>query len=98
MIAATHHQHAELRRRDVEPFRHILPDAMEPTGTAEADIALDIDHRLDPRPMGGKRAAVCTTLCDPLCLCRRRVFLRCRKICDLHLLGLFQGEEKLVLG
>lgn len=48
--------------------------------------------------MGGHRAPVCTTRCSPIGLCRWRFLLGCRRIFDLHLHSLLQGDEKLVLG
>jgi len=53
-----HHQHPELRRHDVEAFRHVLADPMHPARTARADGALHIDHRLNARQMRRQLAAV----------------------------------------
>jgi len=52
VFGPAHHQHTELRGHDVEPLGDILTDPMQRTGAAEADLARDVDQRLNARQMG----------------------------------------------
>lgn len=92
-----HHQDAELGGHHVEALGHVLADAVQLAGTARADVALDIDHGLDPRQMGGQRAAVRTAPGDPFGLLGRRLLLGRGEADGLDLLGLFQRQQKLIL-
>ncbi len=55
VFGTAHHQHAELRRHDVEPLGDVLADPVQHALAAGAGLVLDIDDGLDARQM--RRAA-----------------------------------------
>ena len=67
VFGPANHQHAELRRHDVEPFAGVLADPMQRVAAARAGVVIDIDHHLDARQMRRKRSPVQATLGRPAC-------------------------------
>lgn len=57
VFGAARHDHPELRRDDVQPFRHVFADAMQ-AAPAGAGQALGFDHLLDARQVVGQRPAI----------------------------------------
>jgi hypothetical protein len=51
IFGPTDHQHAQLRRHDVEPLGDILADAVQGVAAAGAGGIIDVDDRLQPRQM-----------------------------------------------
>ena len=63
IFGPAHHEHAELRWDDIEPFAPILTDPMKDVSAAGTGVIIDIDHHLDARQMRRKRAPVHPALC-----------------------------------
>jgi len=57
ILGTARHQHAELRRHDVEPLGDVLADLVHEAGAARAR-GVDVDRRLDPLQVRGQRSAV----------------------------------------
>ena len=91
------HHHPELRRHHVEALGHVLADPLQCTRAARAGSAVDVDEGLDPRQVGGQRAAVRPTL-GPLGGLLGRLGFLGSEARGLDLLGLLQPEQELVLG
>jgi hypothetical protein len=56
------HEHAELRRNDIEPLRGLLADHVHRRPAAGAIGVFGLDRHIHARQMGGKRAAIGTAL------------------------------------
>jgi hypothetical protein len=69
---------------------------MQGTRAARAGKAVDIDHALDPRQVGGQRPTVRTPLGPPRLLLGRFILL-VGKARGLDLLGLLQPKQELIL-
>lgn len=91
VFGTMHHQHAELRRDDVEPFAHVLADPVQFALAAWAARLSDVDGGVDPWQMLRQRPAIAAALSG--CLrphCRGYVF-RIRRSIGFRLLGFFKA-------
>ena len=76
VFGTARHQHAELRRHDIEPLGDIFADPVQPALAAGAGLVVDVDDRLDARQMRGQRAAVTAAL-------SARLLARCGRAASL---------------
>ena len=96
IFGPAHHQHAELRRHDVEPLAHILADPVQVIPAARAGLVVEIDGHLDARQMGGKRAPVPAARGGAgAAFAGRRLFIL-GLAAGFNLLGLLEPEQQLV--
>ena len=90
------HQHAELRRHDVESLGDVFADLVQRALAAWAGFVLDIDDGLDTRQMGRQRTAIASTLTRGFgALSSRTAFFFCRSA-RFCLLDILQRQQHLV--
>jgi hypothetical protein len=98
IFGPAHHDHAQLRRHNVEPLADVFADPVKSVAAAWAGMVLDVDDHLDARQMRRQRTPVCPPLCGALRAFGRigtfGLFLACR----FNLLGLLEAKEQLILG
>lgn len=97
ILRATHHQHSELRRQDVEALRDVLTEAVQCPGTARAYRARHIDHHLDARQVRRQSATIGPTPGGAGLALGRIVLLRSSLTRRRFLLGIFQRQLQLIL-
>ncbi len=92
------HQHAELRRHDVEPLGDILTDLMERPLAAGTGFILDVDDGFDAREMRRQRATVRAALSGRLLAFGGGLGFLLRGGARFRLFDLFEREQHLVFG
>src|SRR5262249_59186354 len=80
ILGAAGHDHLELRRHDIEPFRDVLADPMLEAAAACAGLVRYIDDDLFARQMRRQRAAIDLPPARRDLLASRAVVLR-RAVC-----------------
>jgi hypothetical protein len=98
VFGPAYHQHAQLRRHDVEPLGDILADAVQEVAAAGTGRIIDVDDRLDPWQMGRQGSPVPTAQsCSAFTLGRIRLLVLSFRG-RFSLFGFFQPEQQLILG
>lgn len=89
--------HPELSGDHVETFGDVLAHYMQLAFATRAELVGDVDHLLDARQVSGQRATVSAALASPGITLRRVCRFLAGEALRLHLFGLLQSEEQLVL-
>ena len=92
------HQHAEMRRHDVEPLGDILANLMQQPFAARTGFVVDINDNFDARQMSGQSAAIDAAFPRRLLTLGRGFGFRLRRRAGFRLLDLFEREQHLVFG
>ncbi len=98
MNSVRNHQHAELRRHNIEPLGDILANPVKLAFAARTGFVVDTDDCLDAWQMGGQRAAVASApACGFRALGSRAAFFL-RRGAGLRLFDILQRQQHLVFG
>ncbi len=96
VFGPAHHDHAQLRRHDVEPLADVFSDTMKAVAAAWAGMVFDVDDHLHARQVRRQRTTVRAPLCSALsAFCGVGAFGLFRTG-RLDLLGLFEPQQQLI--